>query len=207
MHRHASNPLHAALGSFLEGFRWDHFHTLTFRQESGDDYARREWWRYQRHVEHAAGVATSWFYGIEFGERFGRVHIHALTANTERLPRSLMAAEWRAGFSRILDYDAGRGASHYVAKYVTKELAEWDLSPDPEAADAARTFRAPARDESRRLAMRERGRGIVLARLRATVGSLTAVSPIITIPSLLPAITGNSPYHSISRTLRGRAAR
>lgn len=167
MHRPARNPLHDALGRFLEGYPWSHFHTLTFARASGEDYARREWQRYLRELGLSAGAPLQWFYGIEHGERFGRVHVHALTGNTERLPRELMQDTWRAGFSRILDYQPGKGASHYVAKYVTKELAEWDIS-DPAAASIVAGFRAPVFLESQRLAMRERARIIARRRLGAT---------------------------------------
>lgn len=187
MHRPARHPLHEALGSFLEGYQWSHFHTLTFRQASGEEYARREWQRYLRQLQLTAGVPLQWFYGIEHGERFGRVHVHALTGNTERMPRSVMAEHWRAGFSRILDYQPGRGASHYLAKYVTKEMSEWDISgtlrgaplPLPledsssPAATVAAGFRSPAFSESQRLAMRERARAIARARLASRSAPVT----------------------------------
>lgn len=171
MHRPARHPLHEALGTFLERYQWSHFHTLTFRQASGEEYARREWLYYLRQLQSSAGVPLQWFYGIEHGERFGRVHVHALTGNTERLPRSLLAEHWRAGFSRILDYEPGRGASHYLAKYVTKEMSEWDIS-DPRAATAVAGFRTPAFKESQRLAMRERARAIARSRLGTTPNAI-----------------------------------
>lgn len=181
MHRPARHPLHDALGSFLEGYQWAHFHTLTFRRESGEEYARREWKRYLRLLTLEAGVPLQWFYGIEHGERFGRVHIHALTGNTERLPRDVMAEQWRAGHSRIVPYEPGRGASHYIAKYVTKEMAEWDISgalrassslplavASTVAASDVAAFRAPAFRESQRLAMRARARGAMERALPGT---------------------------------------
>lgn len=164
MHRPARHPLHEALGTFLETYQWSHFHTLTFRRESGEEYARREWQRYLRQVQLSAGVPLQWFYGIEHGERFGRVHVHALTGNTERVPRTCLQDIWRAGFSRILDYEPRRGASHYLAKYVTKEMSEWDIS-DPHAASAVAGFRTPVFLEAQRLAMRERARAIARRRL------------------------------------------
>lgn len=177
MHRPARHPLHEALGSFLEKYPWSHFHTLTFARESGEEYARREWRRYLRLVQLSAGVPLQWFFGIEHGERFGRVHVHALTGNTERLPRSLIAEHWRAGFSRILDYERGKGASHYLAKYVTKEMSEWDISEASAAASVA-GFRTPVFKESQRLAMRERARGIARARLGLMASSAVQLSTL-----------------------------
>lgn len=177
MHRPARHPLHEALGSFLEKYPWSHFHTLTFARESGEEYARREWRRYLRLVQLSAGVPLQWFFGIEHGERFGRVHVHALTGNTERLPRSLIAEHWRAGFSRILDYEPGKGASHYLAKYVTKEMSEWDIS-DATAASSVAGFRTPVFKESQRLAMRERARAIARARLGSSTPARPLSSPL-----------------------------
>lgn len=192
MHRRARHPLHEALGSFLERYRWAHFHTLTFRQDSGEEYARREWWRYERRVAAAANVPIHWFYGIEHGAIGGRVHVHALTGNTERLPRTLMAEEWRSGFSRILDYEPNKGASHYVAKYVTKELAEWDISGDVESASAVAAFRAPAFAESQRLAMHERARAVM--RAKRLSGPLTISSDHSSDMLSLSVSDGTAPF-------------
>ena len=143
-----------AMGRFLDRFDWAHFHTLTFAQESGEDYAVREWGRWRRLVEREAGVALSWFFGVEYG-RLGRLHLHALTGNTERLPADVMRDQWRAGHSRILPYDRDKGATHYVSKYVTKQLAAWDLSENAAAILAAEQYRQPTRREARRLAFNQ----------------------------------------------------
>lgn len=167
------------MGTFLQRYPWSHFHTLTFRQISSEEYARREWARWLRRVGEEARVPLFWFYGIEHGEHFGRLHLHALTGNTERLPREVLRDEWRAGFSRILEYDTRRGAAHYVAKYVTKELSEWDISPLPDAAATVARFRAGSLGDVRRLGARERTR----ARVRA---SLTQHGPALAQEFLAP---------------------
>ena len=38
-----------------------------------------------------------------------------------------MVHSWPAGIARVLPYNRNLGASHYVSKYITKRLAEWDL--------------------------------------------------------------------------------
>jgi len=38
--------------------------------------------------------------------------------------------EWnrRAGYARILPFEAEKGAAYYCSKYVTKQFGDWDLS-------------------------------------------------------------------------------
>jgi hypothetical protein len=179
--RRSSNPLNAALGDFLGGYPWSHFLTLTFKplpRPGSDDgrltwgkhtrrdtpagvsdaYAMRAWRGYLGAVQKLADVPLSWFYGIEYGEKRGRLHVHALTGNTERLPVQLLREQWRNGFTRILTYDPARGAAHYVGKYVTKQLAEWDISGDVEGVDRVQRYRAPTRADAARLTAREQTR-------------------------------------------------
>jgi hypothetical protein len=49
-----------------------------------------------------------------------------------------MAEAWTPGFSRIVPYQPKLGAAHYVSKYVTKELLDYDVSPNFGRALAAR---------------------------------------------------------------------
>lgn len=191
--RRSSNPLNAALGDFLGGYPWSHFLTLTFKPlaRSGnkgdtltwgrytrrdtaagvsDAYAMRAWRSYLGAVQRAAAAPLFWFYGIEHGEQRGRLHVHALTGNTERLPVNAMRQEWRNGFTRILSYDPARGAAHYVAKYVTKQLAEWDISGDVEDARRAQHYRAPGRAVASRLTAAEQSRQRVRERSARTIG-------------------------------------
>jgi len=43
--------------------------------------------------------------------------------------RKQFIRSWRDKFGRnlILPFEKGKGAEHYITKYTTKELAEWDL--------------------------------------------------------------------------------
>ena len=162
-------PLLAAMGSFLNQYPWGHFLTLTFRpprtaaekegraqpgqpqqwgrysprihpdQAVSMSYALRRWAGFRADLELDAGARLFWFYGVEYGERLGRLHIHALTGNTERVPTRTIAMRWKSGWSRCLVYDPLQGAAGYVSKYITKELAEWDVS---DSADEAKKFHA-----------------------------------------------------------------
>lgn len=186
-----ADPALLALGDFLNGYPWAHYLTLTFRPPQthkkatdagllahgepwgryqrkivsaapvSQDYALRQWGVFRRQITTAADVPTFWFYGVEHGEMFGRLHLHALTGNTERLPVGTMREYWRAGWSHVKPYDPRKGASYYVCKYVTKELAEWDISGDVEDARRMAVYRAPMRSEAERLG------ALAQARLRA----------------------------------------
>lgn len=139
-----AQQLKRALGRHLGTYPWDHFLTLTFRRESVADFAIRSWNGYVTRLELAAGSPLVWFYGTEYG-KLGRLHIHALTLNTGVLPIARLHREWfqaegtgARGRTRVLPYDPRLGAAHYVSKYVTKDLAEYDVSDRLRDAQEAR---------------------------------------------------------------------
>jgi hypothetical protein len=81
------------------------------------------------------------FLACETGYRGGYVHLHALAGNLGGLERycgeklepsgwgkpCCQLHAWPCGWARVLPYDPARRASWYVAKYITKQLAEWEL--------------------------------------------------------------------------------
>lgn len=127
-----------AWGEWLDGLPWDHYTTLTFGIKSGPDFARRAFGRWVRRLEQEAGLPLLWFVGFEDGRLLGRLHLHALVGNTRDLEPSYLSKVWTAGFSRIVPYKSKLGAAHYVTKYVTKELLDYDVSPNFASALAAR---------------------------------------------------------------------
>jgi len=122
--------LRAAWGEFLEGLPWDHYVTLTFRRNSGPLRAKATFRAWIRRLERKAGRALLWFLGLEDGNQLGRLHIHALVGGTDSLSESTLEEAWREGFSRIERFQVGLGAAHYVTKYITKELLDYDISPN-----------------------------------------------------------------------------
>lgn len=176
-----ADPVLLAIGDFLNGYPWAHYLTLTFRPPQhykratdpgllahgepwgrfskrihsaapvSQDYALRQWGAFRRTMARAAAVPLFWFYGVEHGEQFGRLHLHALTGNTERLPVATIREYWRSGWSHVKPYDPRKGASYYITKYVTKELAEWDISGDVDNAQQMARYRAPGRNDVQRL--------------------------------------------------------
>ena len=127
-----------AWGDWLEGLPWDHYTTLTFGINTGPDFARRAFGRWVRRLEQEAGLPLLWFVGFEDGRLLGRLHLHALVGNTREMSTAYMAKLWTPGWSRIVPYLPTLGAAHYVTKYVTKELLDYDVSPNFDRAIAAR---------------------------------------------------------------------
>lgn len=196
-----TNPALAAMGDFLSTYPWAHWCTLTYRPPAAErdagrvpmqwgrwrkrisssmpvslPYALRQWIAFERTVRVNAGLPLFWFYGVEHGDRFGRLHLHALLGNTERLPTSRLAGHWTAGFARITEYDPTRGASYYITKYVSKEMTEWDISSSAE--EAASLYRDRAAHLFRgRPSDRDQLTAAALARLRTrpvrTLGELS----------------------------------
>lgn len=120
-----------AWGEWLSCFPWDAWGTLTFAAgEFTHEAASRAFARFARHFTTHHPIGT-WFVGHEVGAR-GRLHLHCLLGQMmERTPEARSALwEWwfkRYGRAQVLGYDPEKGAAHYCAKYVSKELAHYDL--------------------------------------------------------------------------------
>ncbi len=148
--RPPARSLATAWGEYLQPYDWNHWITLTFaphrRRHRGGvvrrgpprpgaarpgpppDYAHREFARFVGRLEDCGGEAVWWFRGDELGERLGRLHLHALLGGTGGLLDASLGREWRAGFSLVKPYDPALGAAHYLTKYATKGLADYDVS-------------------------------------------------------------------------------
>ncbi len=149
-HRPSATSLAAACGEWLTAYDWDHWVTLTFTPHQPRDlwssvpvgparpgverpgplpnYAHRQFCYWVRRLGALGGAPVWWFRGDELGERLGRLHLHALLGGTGRLATQSLDREWRAGFSLVKPYDPALGAAHYLTKYATKGLADYDVS-------------------------------------------------------------------------------
>ncbi len=148
--RPAGRSLPVAWSEYLTRYHWDHWVTLTFaphpprdlwslvpvgparlgpdRPGPPPDYAHRQFQSWVGRVEGCGGESVWWFRGDELGERLGRLHLHALVGGTGGLLEASLRREWRAGFSFVKRYDPALGAAHYITKYATKGLADYDVS-------------------------------------------------------------------------------
>jgi hypothetical protein len=120
---------------------WDVFATWTFDrvvQLNGAVFWAKKQLRW---IEGVAGQPIYAFYTVERGTNGGLLHLHALVGNVGHLKtfcgQRLKPGTWRqscclvhgwpCGYARVFSYDPQLGAKHYVAKYVTKRLCEWEL--------------------------------------------------------------------------------
>ena len=143
-----SDVLKEIMGSWLNQLApWDVFFTGTWSRPvtpNGVLYGAR---RYLRFVERRAEVPIYAFLGVERGDTGGLLHAHSLIGNVAHLKpfcgellardkwglRCCLLHTWPWGYARALPYDPSLGAAHYVSKYITKRLAEWELIGFPAA--------------------------------------------------------------------------
>ena len=120
---------------FLGQYRWDWFVTLTFAGDVKTFTADNRCNTWLRSLEKAAGHPIAWFRGDECGNRFGKFHMHLLVGSVAHLHRFTWMTRWEArnGWARIFEFNPALGASYYVAKYVTKQFGEWELSDNLDA--------------------------------------------------------------------------
>lgn len=146
-------PYATALGEWLDTYKWHYWATFTYRPHSSEsNYSPLQTTLGFKSPSEktspssvlAPSTATwrrglsKWarrtnpdlmFWGTESGPKTGRVHAHALLHfPQERNPAELWALAFQMfGRSHIDRFDPELGAVGYVTKYVTKELADFDL--------------------------------------------------------------------------------
>lgn len=122
--------LQPAWGEWLKTWEWESWGTLTFRDDGySHEAATRSFGRFVAWLQREGNPNVSWFVGHEIGS-LGRLHLHCLLGSLA--PITSRRALWRWWFERygrceLRGYDPEQGAAVYVSKYVTKELAHYDL--------------------------------------------------------------------------------
>lgn len=107
---------------------WDYWGTLTFKTELTERGTRRA---IEAHLRRCHADRAFW--ATEAGKVEGRLHAHCLYRFEPDLAGIPQARDvWRDWFKRygrahIDRFKQERGAHHYVSKYVTKELADYDI--------------------------------------------------------------------------------
>ncbi len=127
----AQLPIIQAYSDWLDKIPWDFWCTLTFRYDPTPRAALRA---FHTWLDQSEFWYRSDYYGFvvtEDGRLNGRTHLHALMGTLGHLEayRKELWREWhqRFGRARLEPYDKGKGASGYIAKYITKELGEWEV--------------------------------------------------------------------------------
>ncbi len=121
----------ADYGRWLETHEWKWFCTLTFRDHPPKPHTALR--KYKRWLERNPLFLPDnpySFVATENGDLFGRLHLHSLVGGDS--PGD-MGEAWRdwfndpfGGRAQIVEYEKEKGAEYYLAKYVTKELGEWE---------------------------------------------------------------------------------
>ncbi len=117
-------------GTWLGGFPWHHFATLTFAYQPSPAAASRRLSTWIRRLEQRAQERVYWFYALERGAA-GTLHLHSLVSGTRRLRAASVKAAWSYGRADASDYDARRGASYYVTKSLGLDVVEYGIDPPP----------------------------------------------------------------------------
>jgi hypothetical protein len=115
-----------AWGDWLGERDWHHFITLTFKYEASIAHAEGQLKRWIRKVQQRAQHDVEWFCAGEYGSG-GLVHLHALTAGTEKLTGQALVESWPVGRAQAHVYDRSRGAARYITKGFDYEDAYYDF--------------------------------------------------------------------------------
>lgn len=115
---------------YLFQYPWDHACTLTHKQQASEA-ALADWFsRWVRQLESFGHGRVDWFWVIERGGHLSRTHIHALLANTARIPVRQLEKRWVWGTSDIRPYDDSPVAAlQYVVKDMPERCVSYELSP------------------------------------------------------------------------------
>jgi hypothetical protein len=151
-----TEDLKTEMGNWLgEVAAWDAYATWTFNRIITVNGAMFWAKRHIKWLEKAAEQKVYGFVAAEKGLSGGLIHLHALLGNVKHMQifcGNILAAEfwgqkcclthaWPCGYARVFPYDPLLGAKHYVGKYITKDLAEWELFGLPLATQTAFTHK------------------------------------------------------------------
>ena len=100
--------------------------TLTFRNKQSTKTANVKWNKWLKRLENEIDNKVGYFRVTELQRPRNCIHFHALMLNLRGVRRLKWMDEWDliAGYARIYPYEKNRGASYYLCKYVTKQIAE-----------------------------------------------------------------------------------
>ena len=118
---------------FLDMMPWDKYMTLTFRPEleTKDIFTcQRRFESFLRIVKKEFKCKKGFDYFVaDERHQTGLLHMHALANGMSGISDTDLWQIWsvKYGRARVQTYDVGKGATHYLTKYVTKELCWWDI--------------------------------------------------------------------------------
>jgi hypothetical protein len=122
-----------AMGKWLSGYKWDYFVTLTFdplNPLKDTISAKKRFRQWINHELRKDGRVVQYALGVERFRMSDFLHLHALINGVGDMKFSDLGQAWRrrnVGYNTIKKYDPEKGASWYVAKYVTSGNCDWDF--------------------------------------------------------------------------------
>ncbi|MCX6159732.1 MAG: hypothetical protein NTV87_00140 [Ignavibacteriae bacterium] len=121
-----------SLARYLNQFEWDAWQTGTFRidQRSTDTINTKiKYKRFVSKIEEILGTGIDYFMAIERFKSGYDTHVHSLMRGLKEIPHDVVWALWFEKYGRnvVQEYDPALGANHYVTKYVSKSLCDWDI--------------------------------------------------------------------------------
>ena len=127
--RIVTDPFRVEFVNWVDSLKeWEWYFTGTFKYECGMEPAKRA---FKRFVRYEMNDGVSYLYVCESNRGRGGYHLHALFADCQWMRRKIIWKAWfkRYGRNQILPVDRSRGfgVEFYLSKYLTKELADWDI--------------------------------------------------------------------------------
>jgi len=123
----SDSAIRMACADWLNTYNWDWWATLGFRFMVVDTINAKRY--FLRFVKSLGLVDLSYFLVVE-NFRFNHgVHLHCLLSGVLHLRYKDVGQLWfsKYGYAHIQGYQKGRGANHYLTKYVTKASCDWDV--------------------------------------------------------------------------------
>jgi hypothetical protein len=121
------------LTEMVNQYVWKFYVTGTFghdRETFSPYTVKRRFFVFLNELRKKSGSkSTDFFFGTE-PHKTGLLHQHILLGSQLLIDDpGLIQALWheKYGFCKAEKYDASKGAAHYLTKYVTKAMYDWDL--------------------------------------------------------------------------------
>jgi hypothetical protein len=128
----AVKDLRDGMGNWLSEMSWDYFQTGTFREEFetfSPFTAKRRFLKYIEGTRKKYGLSNiDYFIAIE-PHKSGTYHVHTLMNGCAGVSDEALWEDWfkKYGRNTVEIYDPQLGASHYLTKYIVKDLCDWDI--------------------------------------------------------------------------------
>lgn len=112
---------------FLNQWDWEWFVTLTFADDISVHTAGVRFKRWFRMLNRRRDNQVGYFMATEWHKNRKVPHFHLLMLGVGNSRRLTWMDKWYPGYARIWPYNKNKGAAHYLTKYITKELADYQL--------------------------------------------------------------------------------